>query len=567
MLPGFSPAPARIDAVLPAWTKRQYQLDMSSKFFELVDQKSKRAPLAVMATGSGKTRTAAMGVVRRWVAERRGSVLWMAHLNTLIEQTRGAMASMLGEYIGLEQGKTHWESERVCVASIASLYSGHRLNRIKNRPTLIVWDEAHHSVSDRNKQVLKAFPNVVTLGLTATPIRQDKKSMRENYDSLAINYPIKQAIDDGYLVPILMDVAEIPDMDFSHLTRRQFTEANIGNVIGRDQVLNSIVEATLDRIGDRIGAMFFPTVKVAHLAAQLFNQKRPGIATAIDGTVMNNEEKKARIRAFKSNRYQIVCNVGVLAEGFDYPGIRFVGLCSHTESVSVYLQQLGRGTRNVCDVDAYETADERRTAIARSEKPDLLVCDYVGNGGKFDIVTAIDALADSSVDKETIDRAKMIAKSADGAESFDDVIEKAKTSIKREKYEEEAKKVASAGVIDIKFRRVDPFATTGGVTAPATVKNALDRKTNDLPARLREHGFNPDKMTWDEKVKADSDIAARKSQRLCSHKQVKALARSEINADRFTSKQAGATIGYILGHGGWGISVPGAVLDAIMRIK
>jgi superfamily II DNA or RNA helicase len=566
MLPGFgAPEIERAPIDLGPWTKRHYQLSMAEKFFFLIDKQKRKSPLACMATGSGKTRTATMGVIRRWLAERRGPVMWMAHLNTLIRQTRNEMSKMLGEPIGLEQGERQWESERVCVASVASLHSPKRLRRVCGRPTLVIYDEAHHSVSEQNARMLSAFKGAVLLGLTATPRRKDKISMRVNFDSLCIDYPIKQGIDEGYLVPILMDVAEIPDMDFSSLTKKSFTDDNRGAIIGRDRVLNSIIEKTLERIGDRRGAMFFPTVKVAHLASDTFNKKRLGCSIAIDGTVMADDEKHARIARFKNGDYQIVCNVGVLSEGFDDPGIQFVGLCSATDAISVYLQQLGRGTRNVCKVDDYATSAERCGAIAKSSKPNLLVIDYVGNAGRHDIVTAVDALADSKLDARVVEKMKATAKAADEPLTLDELEKKAVASLKRE---DEAKAIAEAGTIDIKFHRVDPFAPKKEkIDVPTTAKRALDRAENDLPGFLRDHGFKPEDMAPSEMLDRKSEIIDRKNQGLCSHKQVRLLKAQGIDATGFKSGQAGALIGYMISaaRGGKWMRPPQSFIDKVTQ--
>jgi len=568
-LPGFEPsvAVAPTSVRLP-WTKRAYQLECAANVFR--NLATHRSTLCVMATGTGKTRTAGAGIIARWLDERRGRILWLAHLDTLIEQTRIELQAQLGEYVAREQGPSRWEGERVCVGSVATLYRQSRLNSIAHRPTLVIYDEAHHSVSSANRKIIDACKNAKIVGLTATPGRFDGVGLKAVYESVSIEYGIDKAIPDGYLVPILMDVAEIKGMDFSHLSKRDFSDENIGKVVGRDEVLRGIIGEVLKRTDTRRTAIFWPTVAVAHLAADVLNELRPGSAIAIDGTKMDKEEKKTRIRDFKSARYQFVCNVGVLAEGYDDPGISCVVDAAPTESASTYLQRMGRGTRNVCKVDDYETAEERRAAIATSTKPNLLVVDVTGNSGKHSPVSALDVLAGSDVDDETVERAKKIAKET--RSTPEGAIAKAKSQIARER-EEEARRVASAKAVRIDWRRVDPFAAFGLKPINSAVTSALDRVSIDQIRRLREAGIdNVDHLSGAEARKLIGTVELRKRIGLATFKQIRTLGRVGINGQQMYSAMASALIDRMkkdavaAGRHEWSIVNPGeSVVSEIIQ--
>lgn len=541
MLPGFGPAPKRMERAIEQWTKRAYQKQAASRFFGLLKE-GKKSPLLVMATGTGKTRTAALGVVKPWIDERRGPVLWIAHLNTLIEQTRGELSCYLEEFIGLEQGGRFWESERVCVASMASLYREERLRRICKRPTLVIYDEAHHSVSDRNHAVIDAMVNAATCGLTATPDRADGIALRRRFDSVAIEYPIVIAIQDGYLVPVLMDVATIPGLDLGHLTKRTFNDKNVGKVVGKKEVLNTIIRKGLEKVESRRTAWFFPTVEVAHTASALLNEIKPGSSIAIDGTKMHVDEKKSRIKRFKAAEFQHVCNVGVLAEGYDDSGIGAVCLVAPTESQSVYLQQMGRGTRNVCEVDNYYSADERRAAIALSAKPDLLVVDFVGNSGRLQTISALDVLAGDDVDEETLGRAKEIAKKSRMSPA--EAVEKARRELASER-EAEAKRIADAKLLDMQFHRINPFDANVGHKSHDAINSALNDPIERIAEFIKDNGINIAGLAEHDLRRIQREIYQRKETGLSSHKQCNSLNRLMIDAWGWSKKQATAVIGHM----------------------
>jgi superfamily II DNA or RNA helicase len=525
--------------VAPEWTSRTYQLDAVERFFRLIDKDEFKAPLLRMATGTGKTRTAGLGIIHRWLGERRGPVLWLSHLNTLIEQTRDNLCDMLGEFVGLEQGQRQWESERVCVASTASLYHGGRLKRIQGRPTLVVVDEAHHYVSDQNLRILKSFTRAHLCGLTATPKRHDGKALELGFDSIACQYPILSGMNDGYLVPIVARAAYIDGLDYSHITKRQLNADVVGEKIMA--VMHSIIKRSMAEIGDRVTAAFWPTIKVAHLAAAIQNDMTPGIALSVDGTSMDPVVKRANIAAFVAGKCQIMHNVGVLTEGFDFPKIRCIWLCNPTDSSAVLEQEIGRGTRNVCEVDLYKTRDERKSAIAISKKPNLLVLDCVGNNGKHRFVDALDILSGEEVDEETLAEAREIIKKK--AVTPDEAFKEARAAIdeeKKRKREEEAKRIRSAGEVNLKFKDVDLFANNKG-KADSEIVNAVNRPSDRLVSSLKKYGIsNPENMTTLEANRAKRMMDWRNANELCTMKQVNVMKQIGFGEQSFYFKKLAA---------------------------
>ncbi len=534
---GHEPSKKDVPADAPQWSKRKYQLDAAKNFFDLIDKGGQKSPLFRMATGTGKTRTMTMGIIARWLRERRGPVLWIAHLNTLITQTRREMSSMLGEYIGLEQGDRTWESERVCVASAASLYRGSRMRRLAPRPTLVVTDEAHHYVSEENHDVLSKFERCIVTGLTATPRRMDGIPMGRRFDSVAIQYPMREAIADGYLCPVVIDVARIPDLNYDSVKRKDLTADAAGEV--QKVVINSIVREALRRVEDRRTVHFWPTVEVAHLAAKIMNEIRPDCAMAIDGTKMDPETKQARIEMFKASKFQHMNNVGVLSEGYDDPGIQAVCLEAPTESAATHEQNIGRGTRNLCRVDDYDNANDRRAAIAASVKPNLLVVDFVGNSTKHRLISAMDILAGDDVDEETLKRAKEIGEQT--RMTADEAVKEAREEAER-KREENAKKIAAAGTMSIEFQRVDPFGMQTIEINTKPVAEALSLPDPPLVAFLEKHGISTEGMSARTANKMRREIFARKSAGLASFKQINLMARFGLDVKDWYKYQVSALV-------------------------
>ena len=91
----------------------------------------------------------------------------------------------------------------------------------------------------------------------------------------------------------------------------------------------------------------------------------------------DDPERDYKLKAFRNFEYDILWNADLLTEGYDDPGISCIVNASPTQSVSKYWQMNGRGTRCTANVDALATPAERRAAIASSDKPDLLILDFL----------------------------------------------------------------------------------------------------------------------------------------------------------------------------------------------
>jgi superfamily II DNA or RNA helicase len=442
------------------WTRRKYQQDAAIAVFDRFEKHD--STIVVLPTGTGKTFLAGKGVIERWLRENRGDVLWITHLDTLVTQAIADLQEMIGIRVGREQAEARWqEDERVCVASVASLYQEGRIKEaVKRGPTLVVYDEGHHASSKGNRRVCESFKGTAkTLFLTATPNRSDGVGLHNVCESVAYEYTMQEAISDGYLVPVEIATARIAGMDFDGLKRKDFNESNIAAVVSSDNVLRGIMRETFAIAGQRQTVMFWTNVNVAHLAADLFNHPelgRPGSSIAVDGTKMDKEVKQERLSDYGAARYQYLHNVGVVVEGYNNKSISAVGMGAPDESFSRYMQKLGRATRPLANVDAYDTAEERRQAIATSAKPNMLVIDFVGNAGRHAerLVTAMDVLAGKGVDEETKRRAKKITESR--PVSSEDAIKQARAEIEQEK-RAELDRVAAAKAAQFEWQRLNPF--------------------------------------------------------------------------------------------------------------
>lgn len=365
----------------------------------------------VLPTGLGKTVFAAK-LIAGW---ERGNCLFLAHTRELIEQAADKLGAELGYRPGIEmnvQGvetDTLWQGGLTVVGSVQTMYGDRRLAKYARHPFgLIVLDECHHATASTYKKVVGYFqalnPNVKVVGITATPNRADGTALGLMFESVAYQMSVNDAVDQGWLAPVLQEYVVVDSLDFDGVATRknEFGEAdfNAGQleaVLTQEETLHRMAVPTLDKVGDRPTLVFTASVRHAHELAAVLNRYRAGSAAAVDGGT-EKERRKEIVRDFAAGRTQFLCNCAVLTEGFDAPNCSAVVMGRPTKSLSLYTQMLGRGLRPLPGVvDGVPDAQDRRLAILTSAKPNCLVLDFVGNsshklassydvlGGKYDV--------------------------------------------------------------------------------------------------------------------------------------------------------------------------------------
>lgn len=160
--------------------------------------------LLVLPTGTGKTIVFASVAADQVRAGDR--VLILAHRGELLEQAADKLQRSTGLVSAVEKAESTCLNSwfRVVVGSVQTLQRPARLERFPHDyfGTIII-DEAHHAITDGYLRILEYFSSAKVLGVTATPDRGDMRNLGEVFDSLAYEYKLTDAIQEGYLCKIM----------------------------------------------------------------------------------------------------------------------------------------------------------------------------------------------------------------------------------------------------------------------------------------------------------------------------------------------------------------------------
>ena len=321
------------------FTLRPYQADACTAIFQKWHE-FKRL-LLVLPTGSGKTILFSKIVQRAHESGHRALIL--VHRDELAQQAMAKLKESTGLDCGLEKAAStaHDGFFNIVVGSVQTLCREKRLARYaKDHFTVIICDEAHHAISDSWQKVLQHFDNAFVLGCTATPDRGDARNLGQYFEDIADEYSLRDAVNDGWLCPIVAQTEPINiDLTGVRTTRGDFNDADLGSAI--EPYLGQIADKMWEHAKDRKILVFLPLIDTSKKMNAILRQK--GFASQhIDGT---SPDRREILKDFHHNKYRVLCNAMLLTEGYDEPDLDAVIVLRPTKSRPLYSQMIGRGTR------------------------------------------------------------------------------------------------------------------------------------------------------------------------------------------------------------------------------
>lgn len=415
--------------------------------------------LVEMATGLGKT------VLFAHIAEEwPGRVLVIAHRDELIRQAAQKIEIITGHPPAIEMGRDRAEDAlygtKVTVASVQTLARARRRSRFHpDHFSLIVIDEGHHAAAVTYREVLDYFASAKRLFVTATPKRADEVGLECVCETVAYQYGIEPAIDDGWLVPVKQTVVKVEGLDFSkaRTVADDFNQADLERILTEEEPLHKMVASAHEIIGRQQALWFCVTVAHARAAANVLGRYAGTDAVRFLSGDTPRDERRAVVEAYKAGRVQHLLNCALFLEGFDAPSTSAIVMGRPTKSLALYQQVLGRGTRPLPGVvDGILQADARCEAIALSAKPCMTVVDFAGNAGRHKIVQAADVLG-GKYEAPVRDYAKKTMEEEQGAPvDLEEALARASEEMTLESEEAERRRKIVAKV-QYQTYDVDPF--------------------------------------------------------------------------------------------------------------
>ena len=327
--------------------------------------------LVVAATGTGKTVIAAFDYKRILREIPHAKFLFVVHREEILKQSRGTFRNILrNQNFGeLLVGNYRPEGLEHLFVSIQSLNSQQLWEILPpDYYDYIVVDEFHHSASSSYQKLLRYFQPKYLLALTATPERHDGLDILSYFDyHIAAEIRLPDAINRKLLAPFqyfgVTDTVDLSRVGWSsgHYDTRELNRLFNGNLQRAQLILQKMHELLLD-IRQCRALCFCVSQEHARFMNQFFNEH--GVSSALLTAESSSDERNSVQYRLVNREINVICVVDIYNEGVDIPAVDTVLFLRPTESLTVFLQQLGRGLR------------------LHDEKECLTVLDFVGNANK-----------------------------------------------------------------------------------------------------------------------------------------------------------------------------------------
>lgn len=289
-------------------------------------------------TGSGKTLLTAW--MLKSCAARRQRAFFVVHRRELVKQSIRAFSEVGLPYGVISAGWWEEPTQPVQIASIQSLIRRHHKHA---KPNLIVWDEAHHVGAKSWKALYNQYPEAYHIGLTATPCRLDGQGLGAWFADMVHGPSVTWLIEKGFLSRYKLYAPPGISTTGIHTRMGDFAAGELAAAVDRPTITGDAI-AHYQRLAPNKRAVVF-AVSIEHSKHVVSQFQAAGIAAEhVDGETQT-EVRDAAIRRFEAGTTKVLSNVELFGEGFDLPAIEAAILLRPTQSLGLYLQQVGRSLR------------------------------------------------------------------------------------------------------------------------------------------------------------------------------------------------------------------------------
>ena len=334
-----------------------YQQEILDKIQAEREVRGNYKNLVVAATGTGKTVISAFDY-KNFCKKlgRPAKLLFVAHREEILKQSISCFRGVLKDanFGSLFVGNYRPDGLENLFISVQT-FNSQDLTKITTPDyyDYIIVDEFHHAAAPTYKKLLTYYNPKVLLGLTATPERMDGKNILEYFNNrISAEIRLPEAIDRKLLCPFqYFGVTDTVDLDTLKWERGGYSKSELTKVYAFEyavarkraaMVIESLVKYMTDMSSIK-GLGFCVSKEHAKFMSEFFNERNIPSMYLVSET--SDEERNAAKQRLTKGEVRFIFVVDIYNEGVDIPEVNTVLFLRPTESLTVFLQQLGRGLR------------------------------------------------------------------------------------------------------------------------------------------------------------------------------------------------------------------------------
>ena len=326
--------------------------------------------LVVAATGTGKTVISALDYkrFRKQNPDKPCRLLFVAHREEILKQSMYTFRAVLKDANFGEMFVGSYKPESIDNLFISIQTFNSQDFTAKTTPEFydyIIVDEFHHAAAPTYQKLLAYYQPRILLGLTATPERMDGKSVLPYFNNrIAAEIRLPEAIDRKLLCPFqYFGVTDTVDLDTLKWSAGGYDKGELSKIYTlsgamanrrADLVVSALLKYVTD-IDDVKGLGFCVSIEHAEFMCRYFNEHN--IPSMFLTGHSPEEERKTAKQRLVAGEVRFIFVVDIYNEGVDIPEVNTVLFLRPTESLTVFLQQLGRGLRLAEDKECLTVLD------------------------------------------------------------------------------------------------------------------------------------------------------------------------------------------------------------------
>lgn len=325
--------------------------------------------LIIAAMGTGKTYLAAMDA-KAFGAKR---ILFVVHRENILDNAIKAFRDVFGPSVSMNKFLGENKNKHADFIFTTNLTINQSYPQFDPYDfDYIIIDEVHHASANTYQQVIRYFKPDFLLGLTATPERMDNHNIFEIFDyKVPYEIRLRDAIEHEIIVPFQYFGIRNKYINYDEEYTKKEVDAYLKDFTSEKNARFILEEIKKHPVNEKLKALCFCT-SVDHAKAMAEAFTSLGVES-VSLTGGDNPQFRNDIYLKLSKNHDplnIICTVDVLNEGIDIPAVNMVLFLRPTESVTVFIQQLGRGLRK------------------HPNKPYLTVLDFIGNSYQRSVYVA-----------------------------------------------------------------------------------------------------------------------------------------------------------------------------------
>lgn len=307
--------------------------------------------LVVAATGTGKTVMAASDYKAFAEKYERARLLFVAHREEILRQSLQTFRQVLSDYNFGEKwygGEEPANYEYVFASKDTLNNRLESLSLPEDYYDYIVVDEVHHVAASSYRKIINHFRPKVLLGLTATPERMDGEDITQDFDgTISAEIRLDDALNKGLLAPFYY-YGITDSVDYSEVAwdKGHYVASELSRIYSYNDARTAVILQSLQKYLTNIRDVRALCFCVDQQHAKYMASKFTLCGLKADVLTSENAQMRAPLyRRLKNKEINYLFVVDMFNEGVDIPEVDTILFLRPTESLTVFIQQFGRGLR------------------------------------------------------------------------------------------------------------------------------------------------------------------------------------------------------------------------------